>query len=260
MITSAQNPKLKLARALQKRREREREGKLFIEGVRLVQDALAAGIAPDLLFYTPAATENVESVAMIQAWESVAWELSPDLMAGISETVTPQGIAAIVPLPRLAWAEQPTLLVIADQVRDPGNLGTLLRSAAGAGADGIILPGGTVDVWSEKVLRAGMGAHFRIPIREGLAWDEVLPLIEGLPVYVAEANGTLTYDEVDWRQVGVLLVGGEADGASVAGRLRADTTIRIPMVNGVESLNAGVAGSIILFEAARQRRLAFITS
>jgi TrmH family RNA methyltransferase len=74
-------------------------------------------------------------------------------------------------------------------------------------------------------------------------------------VYVAEANGTLTYDEVDWRQAGVLLVGGEADGASVAGRLRADTAIRIPMANGVESLNAGVAGSIILFEAARQRRV-----
>lgn len=260
MITSSQNPKLKLARALQKRREREKEGKLFIEGVRLVQDALTAGIVPELLFYTAAATENADSAVLIQAWESVAWKVSPDVMTTMSETVTPQGIAAIVPLPRLAWVEHPSLLVVADQVRDPGNLGTLLRSAAGAGADGIILPTGTVDVWNEKVLRAGMGAHFRIPIREGMIWDDVLPMIEGLSVYVADANGSLTYDEVDWQQPGVLLVGGEADGASVAGRLRANTAIQIPMANGVESLNAGVAGSIILFEAARQRRLKQLTN
>lgn len=254
MITSPQNPKIKLARALQKRRERERERKLFLEGMRLVRDALATGIVPDTLFYTSTAVETAEGSALVEAWQPVAWELLPDVMASISETVTPQGIAAIVPLPQLPWAESPTLLVIADQVRDPGNLGTLVRSAAGAGADGIIVPSGTVDVWSEKVLRAGMGAHFRIPIREGLAWDEVLPLVDGMQVYVAEAEGEVAYDEVNWRKPSALLVGGEAEGASGTGLLRADTAIRIPMVNEVESLNAGVAGSIILFEAARQRR------
>jgi TrmH family RNA methyltransferase len=254
MITSPQNPKIKLARALQKRREREREGKLFLEGIRLVRDALTAGIVPDTLFYTQAAVETAEGAALVGAWETTAWEVSPEMMVGMSETVTPQGIAAIVPLPQLAWAEIPTLLVIADQVRDPGNLGTLLRSAAGAGVDGFIVSSGTVDVWNEKVLRAGMGAHFRIPIREGLAWDKILPLVEGMKVYVAEAEGSLPYDAVQWHRPAVLLVGGEAEGASVAGRLRADAAITIPMVNGVESLNAGVAGSIILFEAARQRR------
>lgn len=254
MITSLQNPKIKLARALQKRREREREGKLFLEGVRLVRDAFEAGIVPDTLFYTQTAVESAEGSGLIETWQTVAWELSPDVMASITETVTPQGIAAIVPLLQLPWAESPTLLVIADQVRDPGNLGTLVRSAAGAGADGMIVPSGTVDVWSEKVLRAGMGAHFRIPIREGLSWDEILPLVEGMEVYVAEAQGEMAYDEVNWHKPSALLVGGEAEGASVAGLLRADMAIRIPMVNEVESLNAGVAGSIILFEAARQRR------
>lgn len=254
MITSPQNPKIKLARALQKRREREREGKLFLEGVRLVRDALTVGIVPDTMFYTQATVETPEGSALVDQWQTVAWEVSPEVMASITETVTPQGIAAIVPLPQLLWTESPTLLVIADQVRDPGNLGTLVRSAAGAGADGMIVPSGTVDVWSEKVLRAGMGAHFRIPIREGLSWDEVLPLVEGMEVYVAEAEGDMAYDEVNWHKPSALLVGGEAEGASVAGLLRADTTIRIPMVKRVESLNAGVAGSIILFEAARQRR------
>ena len=254
MITSSQNPKVKLARALQKRRARENEGKLFLEGVRLVRDALAAGIVPDTLFFTQSAVETTEGSALVETWQSAAWEVSPELMASMCDTVTSQGIAAIVPLPQLPWAQSPTLLVIADQVRDPGNLGTLVRSAAGAGADGIIVPGGTVDIWSEKVLRAGMGAHFRIPIREGLACGEIVPLLEGMQVYVAEAEGDVAYDEVNWQKPSTLLVGGEAEGASSAGLERADTSVRIPILNEVESLNAGVAGSIILFEAARQRR------
>lgn len=254
MITSPQNPKIKLARALRKRRERERESLLFLEGRRLVSDALAAGFAPVTLFYTAEAAESAENAALIETWQAHAWELSPDLLAELSETVTPQGIAAIVPLPRLPWVSSPTLLLIADQIRDPGNLGTLLRSAAGAGVEGVILPAGTADVWNEKVLRAGMGAHFRLPLRTGLEWAAILSLIGDIRVFIADAYGERTYDQVDWRQPAALLVGGEADGASEAGVARADERLRIPMTGGVESLNAAVAGSIILFEAARQRR------
>lgn len=254
MITSPQNPKIKLARALQRRREREREGKLFIEGARLVQDALAAGVVLETLFFTEAGMANPDIETIVLTWQEQAWELPPELMATIADTQTPQGIAAIVPLPRMEWAEKPTLLVVADQVRDPGNLGTLIRSAAGAGADGVIVPSGTVDVWSEKVLRAGMGAHFRIPIQDAMAWEFVLPMLKDMKVYMAEAKGGSAYDAVPWQEPSVLIVGGEAEGASQAARTRTDTQIHIPMSKAVESLNAGVAGSIILFEAARQRR------
>jgi TrmH family RNA methyltransferase len=254
MIESVQNPKVKLARALQRRREREREGKLFVEGLRLVEDALGAGLHPDLLFFTAPALAQPRIERLIEAHRSAAWEVSPAVMAEMTDTVTPQGIAAILPLPDLGWPAQPTFLLVADGVRDPGNLGTLLRSAAAAGVQGVVLPKGNVDPWSDKVLRAGMGAHFRLPIRDALEWAEALPLLEGLKVRLADASGLLSYDEADWTLPSALLVGGEAGGAGFTARQRADEIVSIPMAHAVESLNAAVAGSIILFEAFRQRR------
>jgi TrmH family RNA methyltransferase len=112
----------------------------------------------------------------------------------------------------------------------------------------------TVDPYNEKVMRAGMGAHFRTPMQMGEAWAELATwLDEQLPLYVADAGAKLAYDEVDWLQPAILAVGGEANGASDWVLQRA-TPISIPMQGATESLNAGVAGSIILFEAARQRR------
>ncbi|HEX8684506.1 MAG TPA: RNA methyltransferase [Ardenticatenaceae bacterium] len=254
MIESAQNPKVKLARALQRRREREREGKLFVEGLRLVEDTLGAGLQPDLLFFTGPALAQPGIERLIEAHRAAAWEVSPAVMAEMTETVTPQGIAAILPLPDLAWPARPTFLLIADGVRDPGNLGTLLRSAAAAGAEGVVLPKGNVDPWSDKVLRSGMGAHFRLPIRDALAWAEAVPLLDGLKVRLADASGFLPYDEADWTLPSALIVGGEAGGAGVLASERADEIVSIPMAKAIESLNAAVAGSIILFEAFRQRR------
>ncbi|MDQ4075656.1 MAG: hypothetical protein M3220_05330, partial [Chloroflexota bacterium] len=134
------------------------------------------------------------------------------------------------------------------------NLGTLIRAAAAAGVDAVVVPKGTVDPWSDKVLRAGMGAHFRLPIREGLSWSEVAPLLDGLTVRLADASGEVTYDEVNWTHPSALIVGGEAHGAGQSAEQRTDQAISIPMANDVESLNAAVAGSVILFEAFRQRR------
>ena len=176
-------------------------------------------------------------------------------MVELAETVTPQGIAAIFSLPMLTWPTQPTLLLVTDQLRDPGNMGTLLRSAAAAGVEGVIVPKGSVDPWNDKALRAGMGAHFRLPIRDGLTWAEVSPLLAGLSIRLADAQGSFRYDEVDWCQPSALIVGGEADGASEFAIHQADQLISIPMAHAVESLNAGVAGSVSLFEAVRQRRV-----
>ncbi len=255
MIESEQNPKVKLARALQRRREREREGKLFVEGQRLVADALGSGQLPEWLFFTRSALDTLAIRTMVEAWQPVAWEVSEPIMQAMADTVTPQGIAAIVPLPRLAWPARPTLLLVVDRLRDPGNLGTLLRAAAAAGVQGLIVPKGSVDPWSDKVLRAGMGAHFRLPIRDGLAWPDIAPLLDGLTVYLADAHGELPYDAVPWRAPSALIVGGEAQGAGLAATERTDHLIAIPMANHVESLNAAMAGSIILFEALRQRRM-----
>jgi RNA methyltransferase, TrmH family len=254
MIESLQNPKVKQARALRRRRERLREGKLFVEGLRLVRDALLGGTSPELLFYTRPSLAQPEVLALVEQHRQVAWEVSESILSEMAETVTPQGVAAVVPLPALPWPARPSLLLVADRLRDPGNLGTLLRSAAAAGVEGVIAPKGTVDPWSDKVLRAGMGAHFRVPVRENIEWPQVLPLLAGLQVYLAEAGSAVVYDEVDWRVPCALVVGGEARGAGDAAMRRADRLVSIPMAREVESLNAAVAGSVILFEAFRQRR------
>jgi TrmH family RNA methyltransferase len=147
-----------------------------------------------------------------------------------------------------------TLTLVLDGVRDPGNAGTLLRSAEAAGVELAIFGPGSVDPFNDKVLRAGMGAHFRLPLRICTNWAQVHQLLAGdAQCFLADTEGAIAYDQVDWQQPAVLVVGAEATGGSDEMRA-ASLTIMIPMAGKTESLNAGVAGSIILFEAARQRR------
>lgn len=254
MIESLQNPKIKLARSLQRRRVRLREGKLFIEGLRLVEDALSCGIEAEQLFFTASALENARVERLISHFHQQAWLVADHLMKEISQTVTSQGIAAIVCQPALPWPSEATFLLVVDRLRDPGNLGTLIRTAAAAGVEGLIVPKGSVDPWRNKVLRAAMGAHFRLPILDGLTWPEILPLLNGLTVRLADAKGSLAYDEADWSLPSGLIIGGEADGVGDEALSRADEIISIPMAHAVESLNAAVAGGVIMFEALRQRR------
>jgi TrmH family RNA methyltransferase len=142
--------------------------------------------------------------------------------------------------------------LIVDSLRDPGNLGTLLRSAAASDVDVVLLPPETVDAYNPKVVRGAMGAHFRLPILEA-AWAEIAERVRGMNVYLAAADGELTYSVPDWTQPSALIVGGEASGASKDALQLATKRISIPLSREVESLNAAVAAGIILFEAKRQR-------
>lgn len=259
MITSPSNNRIKEARKLQRRRERYAQGQMLIEGVRLVRDAWQAGAALRHVFYAPEMPSGEGALAaLIDQLAAAGTELVPcsaTVFATLSETVTPQGVAAVVELPRLRVPAPRTLTLLLDQVRDPGNAGTLLRSAAAAGVELVVFGPETVDPFNEKVLRAGMGAHFRLPIRSCEQWDEVLAWVDiTQPLYLAEAAGEMSYDEVDWTVATTLVVGGEASGAGAWVRQQA-VAIGIPMQRETESLNAAVAGSVILFEAARQRRL-----
>ena len=252
-ITSLQNPKVKAARALHRRRQREREGKILLEGVRLIADAVDAGYVPELLFYTESALENEQAAALVESLQEVAWAVTDEIMAHLADTVTPQGLVAVVPRPALPWPPAVTLLLLCDGVRDPGNMGTLIRAAAGAGVDGIVVPRGNVDVWSPKVLRAAMGAHFHVPLRAGVEWAEVPALLTGLRVRLAEARAATRYFEVDWSLPSALIVGGEASGVGETSARLAQERISIPLARDIESLNVGVAAAVILFEARRQR-------
>jgi TrmH family RNA methyltransferase len=257
VIVSRDNPRIKTTKRLQQRRERIARGALLLEGVRLVADAWAAGVRPLSVFYDPDALKDGSPGAallytMVQA-DVEAWACTTPVFAELSETVTPQGLAAVVPLPNLPLPAAPTLALVLDGVRDPGNVGTLLRSAEAVGVEIVLFGPGTVDAFNGKVVRAAMGAHMRLPLRELPSWEALRALLPPtMPLYVAEMEATLTYDAVAWRSPAGLIVGGEAEGASAAARAAA-TAIRIPMRAPVESLNAAMAGTIVLFEAARQR-------
>jgi TrmH family RNA methyltransferase len=257
MLTSVRNPKVQRLRALQSRAKRRREaGSFVVEGVRLAEEALAAGWELRLGLYTEGLSARGQTLVEQLRAQDVDLELvSPEVMAAASDTQTPQGILLELAQRELPLAEQPDLLLVADQLRDPGNLGTLLRSAAAAGADGALLAPGCADAWAPKVLRTGMGAHFALPIHS-LDWNAVRDLCSqhSLQVYYAEAGQGLSYDAADLTRPLALILGGEADGPGPEARALAKSAIHIPMPGRAESLNAATAGSLLLFEAARQRR------
>jgi TrmH family RNA methyltransferase len=180
-------------------------------------------------------------------------EVSASLMQSISDTEASQGILAVLQFTNLPLTNSPTFLLIPDQIRDPGNLGTLIRSADAAGADAVLIPPETTDPFAPKVVRAGMGAHFRLPILS-MGWEEISQVgkAAGLRVLLADMNGK-SFWETDLRPPLALIVGGEAEGASEAARKLASQRIKIPMAGKTESLNAAVAGSVLMFEVMRQR-------
>lgn len=257
MITSNQNSKVKLVRALLGRAKERREAGIFVvEGVRLVEEAVKGGWRFETVLYDESLSDRGKSqVESLKSKGIDVEEVSTDLMKLLSETETPQGILAILEITNLPIPDLPNFILIPDQIRDPGNLGTLLRSAAATGVQAVLLPPETTDAFAPKVLRAGMGAHFRVPIRE-TGWEEIQNVckLSGLQVLVADMNGKSCW-ETDLRQPLALIVGGEAEGASEQARQLANEKISIPMAGNVESLNAGVAGSVLMFEVVRQRTL-----
>ena len=254
MLTSPQNPKLKLVRALQGRaKARRKENAFLVEGVRLLEEAVAAKWEIRFVLYDRSLSERGKE--LLQFLEDVEIEeVDSALLKSVSDTENSQGILAVLEYnAQLPIPDSPTFLLILDQIRDPGNLGTLLRTATAAGVDAVILPPSTADAFSPKVLRAGMGAHFHLPI-VSMDWDEIKNQTRGLTVYLAEIAGDVVYTEASLNNACVLIIGGEANGASQSARDLAAHHIHIPVPGEMESLNAAVAGAILIFEVVRQRR------
>jgi TrmH family RNA methyltransferase len=255
MITSPHNPKLKLIRALQGRAKERREAGAFVaEGIRLVEEAVNSNWQIRFVLFDETLNERgMLQVESLRSRDVDVEEVSTSLMKSISETETPQGILAVLELTQLTLTNHPDFILIPDQIRDPGNLGTLLRTAAAAGVQAVLLPPETTDAFAPKVVRSGMGAHFRLPIHS-MTWDAIQRFCESAnqQIYLADMDGQSCW-ETDLRQPVALVIGGEADGASESARKLANGKIAIPMKGNVESLNAGVAGSVLMFEVVRQR-------
>jgi RNA methyltransferase, TrmH family len=256
VITSAANPAIILVRSLARRDRRAAEGAFVVEGVRAVRDALETGAIPRLLLVRQGEPESWREVALSARIHGRVVERR--LFDQLSDVQTPQGILAVFPLPSLAPdpAELAPLALVLDRLRDPGNLGTLLRSAAGAGVSAVYLSPETVDPWNPKVVRAGMGAHFRIPIipLDAGILDDLRQRLSRRVLATAAATGP--YDATNWTGAAALVIGGETEGISPELAAWGTEEVGIPLAHGVESLNAAVAGAVILFEAARQRRMA----
>jgi len=251
-ITSLQNERVKLAHALQNQsKARRKEGKMALEGVRLVQDALSRGLQPDFILYDPNAIAE-EAFIKTGHISSSLFPVSAEIIRYLSDTETPQGILGVFPLQPPALPETPSRILILDAIGDPGNMGTILRSAAAAGVQAVFNAPGSVDAYNPKVLRAGMGAHFRMPVLEA-SWTRIALYCQSLRVYLADMTGDVSYDQADWRAPHALIIGSEAHGESEQAAQLATQRVYIPMAAETESLNAAVAASIMLFEAARQK-------
>jgi TrmH family RNA methyltransferase len=222
----------------------------------LVGEALKAGVVPVLAFFTLDLSSSQQGRELLSVVEDVSGEcfvVTDKIMRALSDTVSPQGILAVLPFVELPFPENPWLVLVVDRVRDPGNLGTILRSADAAGAGQVILTPATVDVYSPKVVRGAMGAHFYLPIATGVSWSAMAEALKDRQILLAEARGEKLYYEVDWTKPSALIVGSEAEGASQEAERLATERIVIPMQGKAESLNVAVAAGVILFEAARQR-------
>ena len=253
MISSSQNPKIKLVRALSGRAKERREAGAFLaEGVRLVEEANTASWPFRFALYSDDLSERGrELLTKLRAKEIDVEQVDARLLRSLSETETTQGILAVLEPHELSIVAPLDFILIPDSVRDPGNLGTLLRSADAAGVQAVLLPPESVDPFSPKVVRAGMGAHFRLPIRV-MSWDDIRDHVQGLKVYLADMHGASCW-KLDFRPPLALIIGGEASGATEPARNLADWLVSIPMLGSAESLNAAVAGSVLVFEVLRQR-------
>lgn len=264
MIESLANEKVKLIRSLRETKGRKKSGLFLIEGIKLVEEAIESGAQIDLVLYNgDMLARSPRGRALLRTLSRrrlPAYEATVRVIEEVSDTEAPQGVVSAVR--QLRWSkvlDRPSVLgLIADGLQDPGNLGTLMRSVLAAGGSALWMTPNTVDVYNPKVVRAAMGAHFRLPFFIDTDLAGLSRRFEpGCQVLVAEVRGGVPYDEVDWCRPSYLVVGNEARGVSRTARSLATGSVSVPMWEGVESLNVAVAASVILFEAARQRRRAW---
>ncbi|MCY3865381.1 MAG: RNA methyltransferase [Chloroflexi bacterium] len=252
IISSKQNKSVRYIKSLQtKPRFRRRERKLILEGDRLIADALASRGKPDIVLYLPGRADY-EIIGQLQGRGCALQPVSEAVLQYVSDTQQAPGILAAFQLPRPPLPQRAERVMILDAVGEPGNLGAILRTAGAAGVDLAILAPGCVDPYNSKAVRAGMGAHFRLPIVEA-SWPEIGAYCRDLSVYVAMPDASTRHTEVNWLESWALIFGSEARGISKSALDLARRQISIPMMGAAESLNVAAAAAVILFEAQRQR-------
>ncbi len=263
LITSPANQHLRRARGVRDGKEPEL---IFVEGERLAEECVRSGLQLVACFYAPSPTLRMwEVVSDAHRRECPTFEVAEEALNAISDTVSSQGIILLAARPacsleRILTSGAATrgLLVCLDAVQDPGNFGTIVRTAEAAGAGGVIALRGSVDPFAPKSLRSAMGSTFRLPIADGTDPDEMIFACQraGIKVVATAADAQVSYDDYDWRQPALLIFGNEANGIRPELIEQCDAALRIPIRPPVNSLNVAASVAVILFEAERQRRKA----
>ncbi len=263
MITSIKNEQVKRVQNLIKKGKFRREEGLYVaEGLRMCRELDPEETAA--LYVAQSFLENADPNGDEVRWlEKFRYETVSDaVMNAMADTQTPQGILAVArqkqyTLEGLFETKTPACLMILETLQDPGNLGTIIRAGEGAGVTGIIMDKKTADIYNPKVIRSTMGSILRMPfvytedLRETCVWLKE----RGVRLFAAHLKGKHSYDQEDYTGACGFLIGNEANGLTDETAELADTYVRIPMAGKVESLNAAVAASVLMFEAARQRRI-----
>jgi TrmH family RNA methyltransferase len=245
-------------RALRQRKAREAEGRLLAEGLRTVEDLLGSGLRVHLAVVSPSLEDSERGRELRRALKSrgvAVREVAEAELREYAATETPQGVVAVADIPRasldsLRIDRDAVVLVVMDAVQDPGNFGTLVRTAEALGAAGVVALPGTVDAWNPKTVRSAMGSGFRLPIVEA-GWDELEPWLRanGFAILAADAGGEPLGPDRPHRAA--LVLGNEGAGVGAETLRRADRTVGIPIRGRAESLNVAAAGAILLYELLR---------
>ena len=261
LITSLHNPRIKQAIQLRERRHREREGLLLVEGTDEISLALSGGAEPRALFYCPALSAQSLDALLAAAAQAGAEliEVSAPVFHKLAFRENPDGVLAVVPAARrslddLALGKRP-LLLVAEAVEKPGNLGALLRSADACGADGVIVCDPATDLNNPNVVRSSRGTLFTLPLAVASSPDAIAWLrARHVAIVAATPQAAQLYTQVDLRGPLAIAVGAEAEGLSPLWLSQADVSVRIPMLGQVNSLNVSTAATLLLYEAIRQRQ------
>lgn len=255
MITSTSNQQMKnLSLLMKKAKIRNEQGIFIVEGRKMAEEIPVGWLEKTYV------SESFlkENEAFLADWEYEV--VSDSVFKAVSDTQTPQGILCLVKKPEYKLeqllAGDSTHLLILESIQDPGNLGTMLRTGEGAGISGVIMNQTTVDLFNPKTIRSTMGSIYRVPFYVAKDLKETIKDLQkqGISVYAAHLKGTLCYDEPDYKKPSAFMIGNEGNGLSDEIAACADTYIKIPMQGQVESLNAAISATLLMYETNRQRR------
>ena len=255
ILTSIKNPLIKQIRKLHRSKERHKQNLLLIEGTNLIEAACQADYKLDTVFFTERWRENHQSLCRGIASQFNTQAVSLEVLKAIATTVNPDGVVAIAPRPAIAKSASIHKLGIAlERLQDPGNLGTIIRTAAATEVDSLWLSSDSVDFYSPKVLRASTGSWFSVPVttNQNLRQLAMEQQQRGVQIIATTSRSTQTYWELDFSRPSLLLLGNEGAGLPTELIDLADEVVTIPVAERVESLNVATAAALLLYEARRQ--------